>query len=372
MAVNARHIVIVGCGPGSPDYLTEAARQAVAEAEVILGSRRLLELFADGAGQRVAVGADVAAVLAAIAAHRAAGRRVAVLVSGDPGLFSLARPVIGALRPGAVPGRAGRQLPCRWPLPGWDSTGPTPGSSAPTAARRRSTAEELRPRPTRSPSWAARREAMHWTAGPPASWRPPTTAYLCENLTLDGERVRADDAAAVGRGRRRLARSGWSILLRRSILRMTTRNIIRHRRRAGRSGVDHGQGGPDPGRVPARVRAAVGGGRRERGPGDRPPLPAARRGGPRAGLPHDRRRSRAAARAGRRRPGRCTRRLSAGEDCCFLTLGDPLLYSTYVYLLRELRAIWSRRSRIVTVPGITAFSAAAADRISPSARASSW
>ena len=31
--------------------------------------------------------------------------------------------------------------------------------------------------------------------------------------------------------------------------------------------------------------------------------------------------------------------LSAGEDCCFLTLGDPLLYSTYIYLLRELRAI---------------------------------
>ena len=31
--------------------------------------------------------------------------------------------------------------------------------------------------------------------------------------------------------------------------------------------------------------------------------------------------------------------LSAGEDCCFLTLGDPLLYSTYIYLLRELRAL---------------------------------
>jgi precorrin-2/cobalt-factor-2 C20-methyltransferase len=51
--------------------------------------------------------------------------------------------------------------------------------------------------------------------------------------------------------------------------------------------------------------------------------------------------------------------LLAGEDCCFLTLGDPLLYSTYVYLLRQLRAL-EPPLRIVTVPGITAASAAAA------------
>jgi len=51
--------------------------------------------------------------------------------------------------------------------------------------------------------------------------------------------------------------------------------------------------------------------------------------------------------------------LEAGEDACFLTLGDTLLYSTYIYMLRALR----RRIpdlNVVTVPGITAFSAAAA------------
>ena len=51
--------------------------------------------------------------------------------------------------------------------------------------------------------------------------------------------------------------------------------------------------------------------------------------------------------------------LAAGEDCCFITLGDPLLYSTYIYLLRELLAILPE-ARIVTVPGVTAPSAAAA------------
>jgi precorrin-2/cobalt-factor-2 C20-methyltransferase len=51
--------------------------------------------------------------------------------------------------------------------------------------------------------------------------------------------------------------------------------------------------------------------------------------------------------------------LKSGEDACFLTLGDPLLYATYIYLLRELKALLPE-ARIVTIPGVTAFSAAAA------------
>lgn len=51
--------------------------------------------------------------------------------------------------------------------------------------------------------------------------------------------------------------------------------------------------------------------------------------------------------------------LDTGADCCFLTLGDALLYSTYIYLLRELRVLCPEVA-VVTVPGITAFSAAAA------------
>ena len=51
--------------------------------------------------------------------------------------------------------------------------------------------------------------------------------------------------------------------------------------------------------------------------------------------------------------------LETGIDACFLTLGDAFLYSTYIYLVKALR----RRIpevKVVTVPGITAFSAAAA------------
>ena len=51
--------------------------------------------------------------------------------------------------------------------------------------------------------------------------------------------------------------------------------------------------------------------------------------------------------------------LRTGADVCFLTLGDALVYSTYIYLLRELKAILPDLE-VVTVPGITSFSAAAA------------
>lgn len=50
--------------------------------------------------------------------------------------------------------------------------------------------------------------------------------------------------------------------------------------------------------------------------------------------------------------------LDTGQDACFLTLGDPFLYSTYSYLLRALRERIPELD-VVTVPGITAMCAAA-------------
>lgn len=57
--------------------------------------------------------------------------------------------------------------------------------------------------------------------------------------------------------------------------------------------------------------------------------------------------------------GRVAEVLREGEDGCFLTLGDPLLYSTYIYLMRRLKELIPGTC-IHTVPGITAMNAAAA------------
>lgn len=51
--------------------------------------------------------------------------------------------------------------------------------------------------------------------------------------------------------------------------------------------------------------------------------------------------------------------LREGEDAAFLTLGDPLIYSTFGYLARTLREL-DPDVKIRTIPGITSFQAAAA------------
>ena len=51
--------------------------------------------------------------------------------------------------------------------------------------------------------------------------------------------------------------------------------------------------------------------------------------------------------------------LEKGEDAAFITLGDPLTYSTYGYMLREIRMI-APDIEVETVPGITSYQAAAA------------
>ncbi|WP_321367760.1 precorrin-2 C(20)-methyltransferase [uncultured Desulfuromusa sp.] len=51
--------------------------------------------------------------------------------------------------------------------------------------------------------------------------------------------------------------------------------------------------------------------------------------------------------------------LQQGNDVVFVTLGDPLLYSTAIYLLRALRRQWSEVA-VEIVPGVSAYSHCAA------------
>lgn len=63
--------------------------------------------------------------------------------------------------------------------------------------------------------------------------------------------------------------------------------------------------------------------------------------------------------AWRRNAGRIAAVLEQGRSAAFLTLGDPLTYSTYGYILRHLRSGWPHLA-VHTVPGISAYQAAAA------------
>ena len=51
--------------------------------------------------------------------------------------------------------------------------------------------------------------------------------------------------------------------------------------------------------------------------------------------------------------------LAAGSDAAFITLGDPLTFSTFGYLLKTIKRL-DPTVKVVTIPGITSYNAAAA------------
>ena len=68
--------------------------------------------------------------------------------------------------------------------------------------------------------------------------------------------------------------------------------------------------------------------------------------------------------AWKRNAGIVAEKLQAGHDCAFVTIGDPMIYSTCSYLLTELKEIVpSLNSEIIS--GITSFQAAAAKSQEP-------
>ncbi len=83
-------ITIVGCGPGCWQYASHAAMQAIANADILVGTKRLIEEF--GAGKNALVYTSVRATLETIRAN--SDKNIAVLVTGDPGFFSITTLII--------------------------------------------------------------------------------------------------------------------------------------------------------------------------------------------------------------------------------------------------------------------------------------
>ncbi len=187
MAMNPPKIAVVGCGPGAAEYVTEAAHRAVARADVLFGGERLLGLFPDGQAERIRIGADVAAALDQIATALAAGHRIAVLVSGDPGVYSLARGVVrrfGREHCELVPGISSVQVAFARVGLGWTDArilsahGRMPDVSAAELGQSDKIA-----------ILGGTEAALRWSAGLAAAVEASHAAFLAENLTLDNERV---------------------------------------------------------------------------------------------------------------------------------------------------------------------------------------
>ncbi len=95
-------LLLVGLGPGDPDQMTLAARQALDAAQVVVGYQGYLErirpLLRPGQELRPSpIGQEMARAEEAVALARQ-GRRVALVSSGDVGIYAMAGPLFDVLR----------------------------------------------------------------------------------------------------------------------------------------------------------------------------------------------------------------------------------------------------------------------------------
>lgn len=85
-------ITIVGCGPGHKSYITQIGIEKINESDALIGSKRLLELFPEIKAERILPGKDYQSLADKI--RNLKKRKIVILVSGDPGFFSLAKILI--------------------------------------------------------------------------------------------------------------------------------------------------------------------------------------------------------------------------------------------------------------------------------------
>ena len=99
-ATNNGKIMLVGLGPGSHDYLTGRARDAIAEADTVIGYATYIRLVKDLLdGKEVIKKAMTEELDRAIEAYDRAklGKKVALISSGDAGVYGMAGPTFEVL-----------------------------------------------------------------------------------------------------------------------------------------------------------------------------------------------------------------------------------------------------------------------------------
>lgn len=82
-------IRIFGIGPGNPEWLPKAIEKEVIHCDVLIGGVRALELFPAFSGETFRVDRDLEATIQTIQKSLSEKKHVGILVSGDPGFYSL-------------------------------------------------------------------------------------------------------------------------------------------------------------------------------------------------------------------------------------------------------------------------------------------
>lgn len=190
MAIEPAPVTIVSCGPGALDYLPPIARRAIDAAEVLVGAPRLLALFPEPDVPRLEVDAGISDLLTRLSGYPPATRLV-ILVTGDAGLYSLARRVVqhfGRDRCHIIPGISSVQLAfARLGLDWSDAQIISAHKATPHSIDQ---AINLATVP-KIAILAGRPQSMVWIAEQcRQEWAARYRIFILENLSLETERIR--------------------------------------------------------------------------------------------------------------------------------------------------------------------------------------
>jgi cobalt-precorrin-7 (C5)-methyltransferase len=81
-------VYVLGIGPGNGDYLLKKSEKIIYQMDVLIGGQRALDLFPDLEVKKVKIKTPLADIKNYILKNYQ-NQKIAVLVSGDPGLYSL-------------------------------------------------------------------------------------------------------------------------------------------------------------------------------------------------------------------------------------------------------------------------------------------
>lgn len=191
-------ISIVGVGPGNPDFVTPIARKTVQQAQFVIGAQRAIELFgSDIKGEAIKLTAkNISDTLKKAVELAKKGKTVAILSTGDPGFsgmlktflkFNNGKGVVAEV----VPGISSIQVcAARLALP-WDKIRLFTFHGGITNKEKEVLLQTVKnggavmllpDSKTFSPELLSKFLISEGVA-------PDTPAFVCENLTLNGEQV---------------------------------------------------------------------------------------------------------------------------------------------------------------------------------------
>ena len=88
-------LYVIGIGPGLKEYITFKAQKRADSSDVLVGSRRALELFPENEGEKLELDAqNMEKMLKLSISYVSNGKSVAILSTGDPGFSGVLKPIL--------------------------------------------------------------------------------------------------------------------------------------------------------------------------------------------------------------------------------------------------------------------------------------